>query len=184
MSERKTSFQPEKIELYTYDEGSKTFTPIGEDNGIPVRVVGGAVGGGGSAMDFLHGSGEPAQDVGANGDVFLNADNGDLYKKESGAWNFIINLKGKDGVDGKDGTNGVDGKDGATGAKGDKGDKGDTGAKGDKGDKGDTGATGANGKDGINGVDGKDGFMSEAEYNSLLSTISDMQAEIEALKGE
>ncbi|AKQ08547.1 hypothetical protein PQE66_gp249 [Bacillus phage PBC2] len=73
-------------------------------------------------MTFLSGSVAPTADKGVNGDVYLNTSNGNLHRKDAGAWVLLMNIKGA---------------------------KGDTGAQGVKGDKGDTGATGAKGADGF-----------------------------------
>ncbi len=61
------------------------------------------------------GSGVPTAATGANDDLYLNTANGDVYKKVSGAWTKIANLKGP---------------------QGDKGDKGDEGAGGAMGTAG------------------------------------------------
>ena len=38
---------------------------------------------------FHSGSGAPAASIGLNGDHYLNADNGELFKKAAGAWAFL-----------------------------------------------------------------------------------------------
>ena len=80
-----------------------------QDKALRVEVVGGGIGGGG--MEFLFGTTAPNGGDGENGDIYLNATNGDLYKKTD-TWEQIGNLKGP------------------------KGEKGTNGAKGEKGDKG------------------------------------------------
>lgn len=112
--------------------------------------------GGGSSMNFLYGSTVPTVDTGVNNDVYLHTTNGDLYKKATGAWGKIANLKGANGTAG---TAGVKGDTGAAGAKGDKGDTGTAGTAGAKGDKGDAGAKGA------------DGFGTKVEYDDIIARL-------------
>lgn len=116
MSNRETSFSMDKVELFHWDETAGVFKPLSINGGIPVTIVGGGTGG--TSVTFLSGTVAPTADKGVDGDVYLNASNGDLHKKVSGAWTLLMNLKGATGATG------------LTGAKGDKGDKGDTGAKG------------------------------------------------------
>ena len=59
---------------------------------------------------WLSGSAAPT-DQGKDGDFYLNTSNFDIYKKESGTWNKIGNIKG---ATGQTGSNGQDGADGAT----------------------------------------------------------------------
>ena len=180
MSNRETSFSLPKTEMYYFDEGNNTYKPLATAGAIPVIVVGGN-GTGGSAMNFLSGSGVPSNDVGANGDVYLNSVNGDLYKKESSTWSVIANLKGLKGDAGTNGTNATNGAKGADGATWLSGATAPTSTLGKTGDfylntatsdvyskatgswvlslniKGATGATGANGTNGTNGAMGADG---------------------------
>ncbi|MGN0815103.1 MAG: InlB B-repeat-containing protein [Candidatus Coproplasma sp.] len=72
---------------------------------------------------WLTGEGEPSEEIGKDGDIYLDETTCDLYVKESGAWSYCTNIKGSgtngtDGADGKDGLNGTDGKDGENGADG------------------------------------------------------------------
>ena len=64
------------------------------------------------------GTSTPANTSGANGDLFLNTSTYDVYKKSSGSWSKIGNIKGAKGDPGDDGN------DGGPGSKGDKGDPG------------------------------------------------------------
>ena len=112
--------------MYYFNGEEKSYMPlVNEDGTISVRIVGGGTGG--SSMEFIFGTNEPTADMGADGDLYMNNADGNLYKKEDDTWSLKGNLKG------------------AKGDKGDKGDRGNAGEKGDKGDKGDTGATGSAG---------------------------------------
>jgi len=118
------------MELYTFNPESSQFEPMAlQDGGIPVRIVGGGAGGGGSMIH--NGEGAPAADTGGNGDWFVNTANGDFYHKSEGKWNLEMNLKGP---------------------KGDKGNPGDTGQRGEPGPKGDPGAAGSPGATGAPGA--------------------------------
>jgi uncharacterized protein (TIGR02145 family) len=80
---------------------------------------------------ILNGSGTPSSSLGRDGDYYLNAANGDVLVKLSGAWVVAMNLMGPAG---------------AQGPKGDKGDKGDQGIQGAQGIQGLPGTAGANGQ--------------------------------------
>lgn len=49
---------------------------------------------------------------GANGAVFINQTNGNLYQKISNAWVFQLTIKGTNGINGIDGTNAINGTNG------------------------------------------------------------------------
>lgn len=184
---RETKLSIPQTEQYYYDSASKTYKPLAKDGAIPVVVVGGGMVGGNS-MNFLNGAGVPAEDLGVDGDVYLDSNNGDLYKKEESTWTSIANLKGAKGdtgAKGEKGDKGDTGSKGADGANGKsayqiwldagntgteqdflaslKGIKGDTGAKGDKGDKGDTGAKGA------------DGFGTQEQYDEIIARLEALE---------
>ena len=138
-------------------------------------------GGGGGGTVWRNGSGAPSNSLGANGDYYLNDDNGDVYKKTAGVYSIVANIEGPQGDQGPTGNTGPtgpEGPQGPQGIKGDKGDKGDTGDtgpqgpqgiqgiqgdKGDKGDKGDTGDTGPIGPTGPKGDTGDPGLV-RSEY--------------------
>ena len=113
MGNRDTSLGMEKVELFHWDETAGVFKPLSINGGIPVTIVGGGTGG--TSVTFLSGAVAPTADKGVDGDVYLNTSNGDLHKKESGAWTLLMNLKGATGAQG---IQGVKGDTGATGAKG------------------------------------------------------------------
>jgi len=101
------------------------------------------------------GNGVPDDANGTDNGLYINADNGDLYLKETGVWTFKLSMRGPQGV------------------------KGD---KGDKGDQGDPGTDGANGVDGINGADGANGlngilsglqFIKSADYAVVVGNKGD-----------
>ena len=55
---------------------------------------------------------------GVNGDMHLHTGTYDVYRKASGTWSVVGNIKGADGTNGTNGTNGTDGIDGIDGADG------------------------------------------------------------------
>jgi hypothetical protein len=63
--------------------------------------------------EWFVGSGVPNDANNSDGDLYLNSDNGDVYKKDSGSWGSpVANIKGADGADGTNGGVGNDGADG------------------------------------------------------------------------
>jgi len=56
-----------------------------------------------NANQILSGAGAPAAALGNDNDFYLDTANGDYYKKTTGSWAVVINLKGADGNDGVDG---------------------------------------------------------------------------------
>lgn len=175
---RETRLNVPKNEQYYYDEESNTYKPLAQNGAIPVVIIGGGVAGG-SSMNFLNGEGKPTDDIGLDGDTYLDSVNGDFYKKENASWVVIANLKGAKGDTGAKGADGLSGKSayqiwldaGNTGSeldflnslKGEKGVKGDTGAKGDKGDKGDAGAK------------GNDGFGTKEQYDDIIARLEELE---------
>lgn len=105
-------------------------------------------------------AGVPSSGLGADGDHYLNTTNYDIYKKASGAWGLIGNIKGAagdtgaQGPQGETGAAGAQGPQGETGAQGPQGIQGETGAQGPQGETGATGAQGPAGADGAPGADG------------------------------
>jgi len=63
-------------------------------------------GGGGGGMRFHFGDGAPDVSLGAPGDVYLNASNGDFYQNQNGTWTLIGNLRGPQGPQGPEGPQG------------------------------------------------------------------------------
>jgi hypothetical protein len=66
-----------------------------------ITALGGGGGGGGST--WFDGAGVPSSGTGINGDYYLNTTNGDVYRKSSGTWSVVGNIKGPQGDDGADG---------------------------------------------------------------------------------
>ncbi len=63
---------------------------------------------------ILNGNGEPSTSLGKDGDLYIELDNGNLYRKEKGIWVIITNIYGEDGTDGSNGSSGSSGSDGKT----------------------------------------------------------------------
>lgn len=64
---------------------------------------------GAAGATWLSGTTVPASSLGNNGDFYLHTVTYDIYKKTSGAWAVIANIKGVKGDTGNDGADGVDG---------------------------------------------------------------------------
>ena len=96
------------------------------------------------------GTGNPANDLGDQNDLYLNTANGDIWfhPTANGAWN-LMNANGIDGATGAKGDKGDTGEQGLPGAKGDTGATGPQGPRGPKGDPGKNGKDGKDGKDGV-----------------------------------
>ncbi len=108
---------------------------------------------GADGQSIITGKGKPSDDVGNDGDSYVDTDTWDYYIKTDETWSLTGNIKGNKGDKGDTGAQGDKGDKGDTGSQGEKGDKGDTGAQGEKGDKGDKGDTGAQGEKGDKGDD-------------------------------
>uniref|UniRef100_UPI0028D71116 pneumococcal collagen-like adhesin PclA n=1 Tax=uncultured Streptococcus sp. TaxID=83427 RepID=UPI0028D71116 len=91
-----------------------------------------------NGAELLSGTKAPTANDGKDGDTYIDATTGDVYKKENGTWDKIGNIRGPQGLKGEDGV------------------AGPQGPKGDKGDQGLQGRDGAAGRDGRDGRDGKD----------------------------
>ncbi|MEI3605566.1 LPXTG cell wall anchor domain-containing protein [Pseudogracilibacillus sp. SE30717A] len=134
--------------------------------------------------NWLTGEGAPQPTQGNQGDLYLDTDTFDIYKKIDEDWQLIGNLKGEEGQDGDDGQDGVGGAtwlvgEGAPDVNvGNNGDlyldtvSGDIyvktngdweqvgnlqGPPGQDGEDGKDGTDGKDGEDGKDGTDGKDG---------------------------
>ena len=71
-----------------------------------------------NGAELLSGVTAPTAKDGKDGDTYIDANTGDVYKKENGSWNKIGNIRGPQGTAGEKG---------ATGEKGEKGDNGKDG---------------------------------------------------------
>lgn len=56
------------------------------------------------------GSGVPSNGTGVDGDYYLRTSNGDVYKRASGTYSVVGNIKGANGSNGTNGTNGTNGQ--------------------------------------------------------------------------
>ncbi|WP_261104116.1 G5 domain-containing protein, partial [Streptococcus mitis] len=92
-----------------------------------------------NGAELLSGPKAPTADDGKDGDTYIDATTGDVYKKENGTWDKIGNIRGPQGL------------------KGEAGVAGPQGLQGPKGDKGEQGLQGRDGQDGAQGLPGRDG---------------------------
>lgn len=119
--------------------------------------------------EWLYGSGAPTTQ-GVNGDLYLDTATGNVYKKTSGVWNLITNIKGVKGDDGEKGDKGdtaltVTVGTTTTGEAGTQAKVQNVGTNTDlvlnftipRGANGQDGQDGADGRDGQDGQDGQDG---------------------------
>lgn len=83
--------------------------------GVRTMLPGSGSGGGAA---WFNGSGVPSSGLGANGDYYLDDDNGDVYTKASGAWVLAANIEGPQGIQGDPGDPGTPGTPGTPGADG------------------------------------------------------------------
>ena len=108
-----------------------------------------------NGAELLSGATAPTAKDGKDGDTYIDANTGDVYKKEGGNWNKNGNIKGPEGEKGSDGAQG------SQGIQGPKGEDGAVGPQGPKGEQGPQGAKGETGKDGLTPTvttkDGTDG---------------------------
>lgn len=65
---------------------------------------------GDAGTSVLTGEGAPSQDLGKDGDSYIDTATWNYYLKKNGAWTLTGNLRGSDGHDGADGVDGNDGK--------------------------------------------------------------------------
>ena len=107
---------------------------------------------------LLTGNGAPSNNLGNDGDSYVDLSSWDYYVKESGAWVKKGNIKGTQGAQGdagKDGKDGADGKDGSDGSDG------------------------KDGKDGKNGNNGTDGQNGKSAYDLYKEAHPDYQGTLE-----
>ena len=84
-----------------------------------------------NGAELLSGTKAPEAKDGKDGDTYIDATTGDVYKKENGTWDKIGNIRGPQGLKGEDGV---------AGPQGPQGPKGDKGAQGLQGERGQDGA--------------------------------------------
>ena len=130
-----------------------------------------------SANTIHNGKGVPSNNVGIDGDFYINTLKLDFYgPKNNGHWPAPVSLKGPAGTNGSDGKPGLSGSDGKSGTviskssttgspgpqgpigpRGIQGPQGVAGPQGIQGQVGPVGSTGANGEPGIPGAAGSGG---------------------------
>ena len=71
-----------------------------------------------NGAELLSGSKAPVAKDGKDGDTYIDATTGDVYKKEGENWNQIGNIRGPQGLKGEKGQDGAQGRDGRDGRDG------------------------------------------------------------------
>jgi parallel beta-helix repeat protein len=91
---------------------------------------------------WYFGASAPTSSTGHENDYYLNNSTWDIYRKSSGSWVLIGNIKGATGATGAQGAQGPEGSAGATGPQGPQGSAGSgtTGPRGPQGPAGENGA--------------------------------------------
>ncbi|WP_261266718.1 G5 domain-containing protein, partial [Streptococcus mitis] len=112
-----------------------------------------------NGAELLSGPKAPTADDGKDGDTYIDATTGDVYKKENGTWDKIGNIRGPQGLKGEAG---VAGPQGPQGLQGPKGEQGAQGLQGRDGAQGPAGRDGREGVPGPAGRDGRDGAQGPA----------------------
>ena len=121
------------------------------------------------------GTGAPADELGSDGDTYLDRGTGELYYKISGVWNATgQSLLGPEGPQGDKGDQGVAGPTGPKGDTGAQGLQGLTGATGPQGPQGEQGPAGADGQDGANGTNGRNGTDAVGIANANINTAGSL----------
>ena len=109
-----------------------------------------------NGAELLSGATAPIAKDGKDGDTYIDATTGDVYKKEGENWKQIGNIRGPQGLKGDKGQDGAQGPQGIKGEAGPQGLQGRDGREGIQGPAGRDGRDGAAGRDGRDGRDGKD----------------------------
>ena len=122
-----------------------------------------------NGAELLSGPKAPTADDGKDGDTYIDATTGDVYKKENGTWDKIGNIRGPQGLKGEAG---VAGPQGPQGLQGPKGDQGAQGLQGRDGQDGAQGLPGRDGRDGAAGRDGRDGRDGKDVLNGKVNPES------------
>jgi len=89
-------------------------TPTTEDDFIFLSNIEGPAGANGSV--WRNGTGVPSNDLGANGDYYLDDATGDVYLRTAAVYSAVANILGPQGPTGPAGATGPTGSTGATGA--------------------------------------------------------------------
>ncbi|HGL8466632.1 TPA: G5 domain-containing protein [Streptococcus pneumoniae] len=160
-----------RITAYLDNNGNGKYDPGVDEPISSADILNGTDGANGAAgaagadgrngAELLSGPKAPTADDGKDGDTYIDATTGDVYKKENGTWDKIGNirgpqgLKGADGVAGPQGLQGLQGRDGAQGPAGRDGREGVPGPAGRDGRDGAAGPAGRDGRDGKDVLNGK-----------------------------
>ena len=124
---------------------------------------------------WYSGNGTPDNQVGFEGDFYVDLLNGGIYKKDSEYWVFQFSTIGPQGAQGIQGIPGVQGMQGVPGPKGDKGDKGDRGMTGIAGADGESAYTAAR----------KGGFIgTQEEFYTSIASIGYVDKILDEINGE
>ena len=67
-----------------------------------------------NGSSVLSGNGEPASELGNNGDLYIDLETWNVYKKGNGNWAFVGNIKGANGGEGAQGNQGEPGNNGSS----------------------------------------------------------------------
>ncbi|HGK2216909.1 TPA: G5 domain-containing protein [Streptococcus pneumoniae] len=158
-----------RITAYLDNNGNGKYDPGVDEPISSADILNGTDGANGAAgaagadgrngAELLSGPKAPTADDGKDGDTYIDATTGDVYKKENGTWDKIGNIRGPQGLKGADG---VAGPQGPQGLQGRDGAQGPAGRDGREGVPGRDGRDGRDGKDVLNGkvdptTEGKDG---------------------------
>ena len=150
-----------RITAYFDNNGNGKYDPGVDEPISSADILNGTDGANGAAgaagadgrngAELLSGPKAPTADDGKDGDTYIDATTGDVYKKENGTWDKIGNIRGPQGLKGEAGVAGPQGP------QGPKGDKGAQGLQGERGQDGAQGLPGRDGRDGAQGPAGRDG---------------------------
>jgi hypothetical protein len=125
---------------------------------------------GDDGVTILAGEGPPSDEIGEDGDFYLDKEAGELYgPKEDGRWPKPISLIGPKGDRGPRGPRGEKGPQGPQGIRGEKGEKGDKGNPG-------SGSMGPPGPPGAQGPQGEPGPPGGGETFTNITTTTNVTA--------
>jgi len=69
----------------------------------------------GKTVDFLSGYGAPTNDIGSEGNGYVDQNNGDFYHRDEFGWTYVLNIQGPLGPRGYQGVQGIQGPQGPSG---------------------------------------------------------------------
>lgn len=124
---------------------------------------------------WYSGNGAPSNQLGYNGDFYLDTFNALIWKKENNIWVEQFSVMGPQGEQGQPGIPGPQGQPGNPGPKGAPGEKGDPGPRGLPGADGESAYTAAR----------KGGFTgSQQDFYTYLASIGNINEVLDELNGE